>query len=165
MFKNILYLIIYATLFVVSIYLLTYLYHPKSISINQTTLPTFSFNLLYEKQPIVLNDLIPNLSQITPLWFKYNTTSLASTQPSMWTQNQNKYLFIHSSQNQEIHICNPHSEFVNDVPCSNSTILSIHLKENQSLILPYKWHYFSDYTNNCLIVNDPITLLLQQVFG
>ena len=78
MFNNILHLIFYILLFLIFIYLLSYIYHPKSISINQSTLPTFSFNLLYEKQPIVLNDLIPNLSQINTLWFKYNTTSLSS---------------------------------------------------------------------------------------
>lgn len=164
MFNNILHLIFYILLFLVFIYLFSYIYHPKSISINQSTLPTFSFNLLYEKQPIVINDLIPNLSQINTLWFKYNTTSLSSTQTSIWTQNHNKYLFIHSSQNQEIHICNPHSDLVNGIPCSNSTILSIELKENQSLILPFKWYYFSDHTNNCLNINDPLTLLLQQLY-
>lgn len=154
----------YIVLIILSILLIFSLYfdHPKSIKINQTTVENFNFNLLYEKHPIVIQDVVKNIDDITNLWFKQNFVKKLtdiSNDTTNWIKCNSKYTIIQANCDQEIHICNPYTELVNNVPCSNSNVLSIALKSNQFIILPFKWHYFSEKHINTIYIHDIITYL------
>lgn len=158
----------YIVLIILSILLIFSLYfdHPKSIKINQTTVENFNFNLLYEKHPIVIQDVVKNIDDITNLWFKQNfvkkLTDL-SNDTTNWIKCNSKYTIIQANQDQEIHICNPYTEFVNNVPCSNSNIISIQLKTDQFLIIPHKWYYIHDKNVYIIKIHDLFTTLFNML--
>jgi hypothetical protein len=137
-----------------------YFYYPKYIQINQTTISNFNFSLLYEKLPIIILDTTPNIDNIISKWFKHNFISQINNfqNNNLWLKNNSKYKIIHTTQNQEIHISNPYTLFINNIPISDSKIISLKLKENQFFILPYKWNFFIENNVNIYNINDIITI-------
>jgi len=140
-------MLFYSTIFIIIIIIyILYFIFPKNISINQTTIDKFNFDLLYEKQPLILSDHLVDIHSIISLWFKYNFIYHTHTNTSNWILNNFKYTIIYNSNsniNSEIHICNPYTNFdFNNSPYKNSNIVSITLSNNQFMILPYKWNYY-----------------------
>ena len=141
-----------------------YHYHPKTITINQTTIDKFNFNLLYQKSPIVITDSIINLNDILNIWFKYNFIYNGDSS-NIWQQSKSKYVIIHNNNNvkTDVHICNPNVKISNKMPTSDSKIITIHLSENQFMILPFKWYYYLENNVTVLNIHDMYTIALSQI--
>lgn len=145
------------------IYIICYFIPPKTISINQTKIQHFKFNLLHERQPIIIYEQIPDLEDIKNKWFQYNITKRTTCENMKWKRNSHKYLVLSPTNDTEIHICNPYTTIVDGIPCSDTKIVSINLKQNQIIIIPYRWYVYTDCNSQLVHVHDIITYLLSMV--
>jgi len=159
------YLIIF--IIIILIYISFYFIYPKSITILQTTLNDFDFNLLLQKQPLVIGDKIKNIDDIIKLWFtpniieSYNLVDINNK----WNKNNFKYLFIYSINDTEILLYQAGQQFINNIPNEKEPILAIKLKKYQSLIIPFKWHFQVQKNTDIEIIgiHDYITKLVSYV--
>ena len=149
-------------LLIISI-IIIYHIHKNTIIINQTTIDKFDFYLLYQKNPLVISDHIPSLQLILDSWFKYNFIYKDDNNIPKWKLNTAKYTLLHNNNetNIEIHTCHPNIKLINNIPTSESKIITISLSSHQFIILPYKWYYFNDNKNVTIFnIHDVYTKLL-----
>tara|TARA_B100001778_G_scaffold330978_1_gene334453 strand:- start:66 stop:560 length:495 start_codon:yes stop_codon:yes gene_type:complete len=153
------------TLFIILIIIsIIFIYHinNNTITINQTTINKFDFYLLYQKNPLIISNHIPDLTTILESWFKYNYISKIQF-TNNWKLNNSKYLLLHNNSDTdiEIHICNPNTKIENNIPTQNAKIITIKLSSLQFIIIPYKWFYYNDNINTDMFnINDYYTKLL-----
>ena len=151
---------------IIIIYAYCYYIFPTEISILQTDLNNFNFNLLSSRQPIVISDFIQNPSEVINSWFNYNIIN-ANMNANMnanendWIHNNYKYLFINAYKDTEVIIYK--AEITKMNPKAEDNIIIIKLQKNQSLILPFKWKYYSTNINKWGI-DDLITFSFGRVF-
>lgn len=126
------------------LYVRYYFKFPKEVAILQTTLNNFTFDILREKQPVVIQDRVQDMNEIKRSWFKYIFNSELSFDPdeySRWYTNKYKYLILHPSQACEVLLYPANEKFdASGVPPENATLVAIQLAENQMLIIPYRMH-------------------------
>jgi hypothetical protein len=155
-------LILILIIIILIIYSICYYIFPTDISIYQADIEKFDISLLSSRQPIVIVDYLQNPEDIIKCWFKYNIINFNNDiNNNDWKHNNHKYLFINAIKDTEIIIYKAQITKTNPTP--NDKIIIIKLKENQSLILPFKWKY---YGNNVNIwnIDDIITFSLGQFF-
>ena len=154
---------------IIIIYAYCYYIFPTEISILQTDLTNFNFNLLSSRQPIVISDFIQNPSEVINSWFNYNiinsnmnnNNNNNNNDNDDWIHNNYKYLFINASKDTEVIIYK--AEITKMNPKAEDNIIIIKLQKNQSLILPFKWKYYSTNINKWGI-DDLITFSFGRVF-
>lgn len=156
-------LLIIILLIIVLIYAYCYYIFPKEVSILQTDLTNFNFNLLSARQPIVISDFIQDPSEVIKSWFNYNIINPDNNDNNNddWKHNNYKYLFINATQDTEVIIYKAEITKINPKPEDN--IIIIKLQKNQSLILPFKWKYYSNNINKWGI-DDLITFSFGRLF-
>jgi hypothetical protein len=157
-------LLIIILLIIVLIYTYCYYIFPKEISILQTDLTNFNFNLLSARQPIVISDFIQDPSEVIKSWFNYNIINPDNNNDNDnddWKHNNYKYLFINANEDTEVIIYKAEITKINPKPEDN--IIIIKLQKNQSLILPFKWKYYSNNINKWGI-DDLITFSFGRLF-
>ena len=147
------------------IYAYCYYIFPKEVSILQTDLTNFNFNLLSARQPIVISDFIQDPSEVIKSWFNYNIINPDNNDNGNddddWKHNNYKYLFINANEDTEVIIYKAEITKINPKPEDN--IIIIKLQKNQSLILPFKWKYYSNNINKWSI-DDLITFSFGRLF-
>jgi len=147
---------------IIIIYVYCYYIFPTEISILQTDLSNFNFNLLSSRQPIVISDFIQNPLEVINSWFNYNIiNSNNENENNDWIHNNYKYLFINAYKDTEVIIYKAEITKIN--PKAEDNIIIIKLQKNQSLILPFKWKYYSTNINKWGI-DDLITFSFGRVF-
>lgn len=160
----------YTTIFIIIaiiliLYACCYYIQPSSIVILQTTLSEFNFNLLLQKQPLVIGDKIIKINDLIKSWFSPNIISVHDfniKNINNWILNKNKYLLLHSNENTEVLLLQGGKKLINNEPSEKETILAIKLYENQSLIVPFRWYYYCNTTNiKCFEINDYISIFLK----
>lgn len=157
-------------LFILVVVYISYYYkYPPSITILQTTLANFYFDMLREKQPIVIEDRIVNTSDMIATWFKHNSTSQFDLQTSdsvnpTWIRNNYKYTLIHSREPCEVLIASAKDVPKDNVLPDTATIVALRLSANQSVLIPYHMHYAVIHTEKtivkCVGVHDWITKII-----
>lgn len=160
--------IIFIIIFIIIIYTLCYYIFPTDITILQTTIEHFNFDLLSTRQPIVISDYLKNPEEIINSWFKYNIINKIDDDDNDndennndWKQNNNKYLFINANEDTEIIIYK--AERTKENPPEDGKIIIIKLEKNQSIILPFKWKYYGNKIDKW-IIDDYITFFVGQIF-
>jgi len=156
------------------IYALCYYIFPTDITILQTTIEHFNFDLLTSRQPIVISDYLKNPEEIINSWFKYNIINKIDDNENDndnengndngnndWIQNNNKYLFINAYEDTELIIYK--AERTKENPPQDAKIIIIKLKKNQSIILPFKWKYYGNKIEKWKI-DDYITFFAGRIF-
>jgi hypothetical protein len=78
-----------------------------------------------------------------------------------WKHNNHKYLFINAFEDTEIIIYKAQITKINPTP--EDKIIIIKLKQNQSLILPFKWKYYGNKIN-IWNIDDIITFSFGRLF-
>jgi hypothetical protein len=146
---------------IIIIYVYCYYVFPTEISILQTDLSNFNFNLLSSRQPIVISDFIQNPLEVINSWFNYNIINSNNDENNDWIHNNYKYLFINAYKDTEVIIYKAEITKIN--PKAEDNIIIIKLQKNQSLILPFKWKYYSSNINKWGI-DDLITFSFGRVF-
>lgn len=140
------YLVYAACLLAALIYASYYFKYPSETTILQTTLSNFKFQLLLEKQPIVIQDQVHNLSELKDMWFysymskMHAWTSRGDKDPS-WETNKYKYLLLQPGIATSVYIYPRGKPMTGGLPAPDATLIEIVLKEHQVLILPYKYRY------------------------
>lgn len=158
--KTLLWIIVIAILYV---YISYYYRYPTKISILQSRLNEFDLNLLNEKQPIVIEDRIKDITEIKKAWFKYNLSKNYNIYDTdKWYKNNFKYFLIHPQEDIEVYLYPPNKSVINNEPNPNEQIIVIKLKANQLLIVPYKWLNMIDEQHNVHFIglNDIFTAIL-----
>lgn len=157
--------IIFIIIFIIILFLYTLCYYifPSDITILQTTIELFNFELLSLRQPIVISDYLNNPEEIINSWFKYNIIKDEDDEDEDddWKQNNNKYLFINANEDTEVIIFK--AERTKENPPEDGNIIIIKLEKNQSLILPFKWKYYGNKIDKWKI-DDYITFFAGQIF-
>jgi hypothetical protein len=172
------------------IYVMSYYRYPSKASILQTSLNQFVFDILLEKQPVVVDDKtgldvqhmrksIFNLNPsseftIAPsdTWhtnrFKYNiiqllTSDIQSTQTPQTPESEPEMNHLHS----EIYVCHPNTPMGADkCPSQDAKVIAIQMTPGQVVILPFHWYYMlppektSHVSLNCVGVHDLVTYML-----
>ena len=152
-----------------SIYVYCYYIFPKSITILQTTLNDFDFNLLLQRQPLVIGDKIIKIDDIIKLWFSPNIIENYISNLSdnnKWVINNYKYLFVYCINDTELLLYQAGKNFINGEPNTNEPILAIKLRTNQSIIVPFKWYYNIKNKDDIKIIgiDDYITYGIKYIF-
>lgn len=152
---------------VIIIYVRHYFRTPAEVAILQTTLNNFTFEILREKQPLVIQDRVASLDEIRSTWFKHILTThitLPADQYTLWTQNKHKYLVLHPSTQCEVLLYSNAGPPLTDegVPPEDATLVAIQLAENQMVVIPYRMYYSvsSPQPVQALGVHDYITRFL-----
>ena len=160
--------IILIIIFIIILFLYTLCYYifPSDITILQTTIEHFNFDLLSSRQPIVISDYLNNPEEIINSWFKYNIISYDDDNDNDdndddWKHNNSKYLFINANEKTEIIIYK--AERTKENPPEDGKIIIIKLEKNQSLILPFKWKYYENKIDKWKI-DDYITFFAGWIF-
>ena len=151
------------------LYTLCYYIFPSDISILQTTIDFFTFDLLTSRQPIVISDYLQNPEEIINSWFKYNIINHNdndddnedNNNDNDWKQNNNKFLFINATEDTEVIIYK--AQRTKENPPEDGKIIIIKLEKNQSLILPFKWKYYGNKIDKWEI-DDFITFFVGRIF-
>jgi hypothetical protein len=158
-------LILILLLIVIIFYTICYYIFPTDVSIYQTDIDKFDINVLSSRQPIVISDYIQNPEDIINSWFKYNIINFDDDNNNNnnddWKHNNHKYLFINAIKDTEIIIYKAQITKINPTP--EDKIIIIKLKENQSLILPFKWKYVGSNIN-IWNIDDIITFSFGRLF-
>jgi hypothetical protein len=126
------------------IYICCYFIYPSSVSILQTTLNDFDFNLLLQRQPLVIGDRIININDIINLWFSPNIIKnhiLNQSDDDKWIVNNYKYMLAYCINDTEILLYQSGQKIYNNEPDINEPILAIKLSKYQCIIIPFKWYY------------------------
>jgi len=141
----------YAFIFLLLLYASLYYIFYDELIIYQVESRYFDFNLLYKKQPIIIQDSITNIDELLVDWFNYNIVEYDVLIPNIWGWNRNhhKYLLIYADASEEnsveITLGNPLTKQENNVPISHDilpqTLTTIPLNKNKILIIPFKWFY------------------------
>ena len=142
---------IYLFILIIIIYASLYYIFEDELIIYQVEAMHFDFNLLYNKQPIIIQNSI-NIDDILADWFNYNIIEYDLNIPNIWNKNNFKYLLIYVDQqegnNVEITLGNPCTKQENNIPISpdilpeyNQKLTTIVLNSNKILVIPFKWYY------------------------
>ena len=144
-------------------YIYCYFIFSSNILILQTNLNDFDFNLLLERQPIVIEDYIIDVISVIKSWFSTNIIQDASyNNQIIWNQNKHKFMYIYALEDTEILLYSPIKKVINDTPDNSEPVLAIQLKNRQSLIIPFYWYYNIKNINTAKLygIHDYITYLL-----
>ena len=156
--------IVLAIIIIIILYSYCYFIYPSSVIILQTTLNDFSFDLLLQKQPLVISDRIVNITNLIDSWFSPNFKNIHNINNlNIWHLNTYKYLYIHSLEDNEILLLPANKKLINNNPDEKDTIVAIKLHKNQSLIIPYRWHYYINGNMQNIGINDYVTYVLQKI--
>jgi hypothetical protein len=182
-------LILILSIIILIIYTICYYIFPTEVSIYQTDIEKFDINVLSSRQPIVISDYVQNPEDIINSWFKYNIINFDDNgndngngndndndndngngndngndndnDNNDWKHNNHKYLFINALEDTEIIIYKAQITKINPTP--EDKIIIIKLKQNQSLILPFKWKYYGNKIN-IWNIDDIITFSFGRLF-
>jgi hypothetical protein len=137
------------------IYISYYYRYPADTKILHADMNTFNSNLLYEKHPIVLLNNNNSLEELKKKIFQYSFSSSPKIVYEQWNKNKYKYLIIQPTIESEIYLL-PASKEVSE----QETIITLQMKPDQLLILPFHWKYHITLPVNSLGIHDLISWML-----
>ena len=134
-------------LVVIGVYVSYYYCYPPEVSVVQTSLENFSFQIFMEKQPIVVQDKIQDISEVRKAWFGANITfndvlknNELNGAPD-WVRNRYKFLVLQPTEDTEIVLYPPHLKMIDGAPDPDEHLLAMRIRALQTLILPIHWRY------------------------
>jgi hypothetical protein len=155
---------VYILIFVAIIYIYSYYKLPKELILLQTSLSRFQFDMLREKQPIVIHDRLPNLDAIHRLWFQTNRVSHTKyPENNPWQRNRYKYLVLHPKKDCEIMVVLGNTNLLEDGAPDPETAMPVvlQMKSDQMVILPFRSLWMSSASDiHAIGVHDWITYFL-----
>jgi hypothetical protein len=160
------YLIILCIL--IALYASFYFIFNDEITIYQTRVNNFDYNLLYTKQPLVIEDSVENIDIIIHDVFNSNIVHYNVMTDKLWTRNKYKYLLVYADENtvSEVTLYHPSKKLVDGMPLQDTdSLITIKLTKKKVLIIPFKWYY--NIVGNVQLhgIHDIITYPLQYIIG
>ena len=158
---------IYIAIFIIVLYTCCYFIFPTNISILQTNLSDFNFDLLLKKQPLVIEDNVKDILLLLKSWFSSNIINdIYYDDKRSWNINYHKYLYMHCLNNTEVFLYpSSNKKISNDNIDGNETIIGINIKSNQGIIIPYRWYYNIKNKNDIKLygIHDYITYIIDYI--
>lgn len=162
---------LYVVICVLLIFYIAYYYrYPDTITILQTSLANFYFDMLREKQPIVVQDKVVDVNTLVDKWFKLNFVHPFDLQTSdisspTWIRNKYKYTLLHVHDDPcEVLIASARDTPKDNVLPEEATIVALRLSPHQSVIIPFRMHYAITHADKkvvkCYGIDDFITKVL-----
>lgn len=145
---------------IVYIYISYYYRYPNNVKVLSAYENNFNTTLMLDKQPIVVLDSSKTLIDFKKDTVPYLLSVSRMHNQSIWATNNTKYLFIKSDVDTELHLLPATKKLLYGVPAQDETLITLQIKPNQIVILPFKWHYYSDYQLNLLGIHDYISWVL-----
>jgi hypothetical protein len=140
------------------------------MNILQTTLRNFNFDMLREKQPIVIQDHVATLTSLSDMWFKYNTIASFDLSASLvenphWIRNAYKFLVIQPKNDCELLIASARDRpDANNIMSEDAAIVAIQMTAGRVFIVPLHMHYAivcnGSGSCQCIGVHDILTRIL-----
>lgn len=145
---------------IIYVYISYYYRYPTNVKILSAYDNNFNTSLMMDKQPIVILDTNKSLQQFKKEIVPYLPHVTRTHDPLIWNTNTCKYILIKSEIDTEIHLLPASKKLVDNSPSSDETLITLEIKPSQIIILPFKWHYYSEKKLDLLGVHDFITWFL-----
>ena len=148
------------------IYIYSYYRYPTDVSILQTSLAKFNFDMVTQRLPVVIHDNENTLRLMHETWFKFNVStrfSLSGSTNAIWNVNRYKYVLIEAKQDGELLVYPACKSLTNDnMPEPDEGVIAIQATQGQVIILPFKWLYLVPEGMNidCIGLHDLVTYFL-----
>lgn len=156
--------IIIAVIFIIIVYIYCYFIYPPYTSVVQTTLNDFDFNMLLNRQPLVVSDKVKDVRVLLKSWFSPNIIQdIDFDNRRFWNINFHKYLFCYATEDVEILLYAAGNNVVDDVADDREPVLAIQLKKLQCLIIPYRWYYHVKNNIKLYGIHDYITYIIDNI--
>lgn len=157
-YKIILYILI---AIIIYIYISYYYRYSDESTIIHSYEKVFQNNVMLEKQPIILLENEKTLKEIHETYTPYMIKKNIDYETSNWIRNKYKYLYIQPTETSELHLLQPSKKLDNEgLPNKEDTLITLKVKINQIIILPYHWYYYSETPINIVGVHDYISWVL-----
>ena len=149
-----------------AIYVYSYYRYPTNISILQTSLAQFKFDMVTQRLPVVIHDNENTLRLIHEAWFNFNISTrynLSGSNNPMWHKNRYKYILIEAKQDGEILLYPACKKLTKEnTPEPEEGVIAIQASKGQVVILPFKWLYLVPEGMNitCIGLHDLITYFM-----
>jgi len=136
------YIFYIAIVVILYIYISYYYRYSEEPTIIHSYEKLFQNNVMLEKRPIILLENEKSLEEIhkknTPYMIKKNL----DYDTSNWVRNKYKYLYIQPTDTSELHLLQASKKLTEDgIPDKDETLITLKVKKNQIIILPYHWYY------------------------
>ena len=137
----------------IALYTYSYLRVPRVTQILQTSITTLTPQLLFEKQPIVIEEGIVDPTALIGTVFKYLAFDFfgkpqiqVATSGVSLQQTQHRYTILTCAYGGEVDIFHP--KYTAVIKTSNAQFITIRLAAHQPLILPKHWWFQIKANNN-----------------
>lgn len=142
------------------IYILSYYNYPKYTRIIQTNMNNFNFDMLYTRQPIIIDSGI-DFEKIKKNWFNFNYTKEGVLEKSdIWIDNKFKYTILQPKESGEILLYPASKKMIGGIPNPDESLLAIKISKGQLIILPFHWKFLLNVDVLTLGVHDLLTYFL-----
>jgi hypothetical protein len=157
--------LVIAIILIIVAYAYCYFIIPKDISILQTSIKDFDFSLLHRRQPLVIEDTLPDdtLSTVIHSWFSPNIITRGQSDGSNnnnWIRNNYKYLYMYAFEDTELLLYQAGQKVVNGIPDNAEPVIAIKMKAFQSVIIPYRWYYNIKNNYQSFGIHDYVTYVI-----
>ena len=148
------------------IYIYSYYKYPKNTYIIQSHIRMFKPEILFNKQPLIIDDNDYNMKQLKSVYFNINISQeFTITSNETWNKNKYKYIIIQATNGPcDLLLCNPNNiDKTKNIPYDSvdTEIVEVQLSQGQIIIIPFNWLYLIvDSTVDCIGLHDLITYFL-----
>lgn len=157
-YKYILYIVL---AIIVYVYISYYYRYSDEDNIIHSYERVFQSNVMLEKLPIVLLENDKSIQEIHQTYSPYMIKKTVNYEPSKWVRNKYKYLYIQPTETSELHLLQPSKKLTDEeIPNKEDTLVTLKVKKNQIIILPYHWYYYTETPINVVGVHDYISWIL-----
>ena len=155
------YIFYIAIVVILYIYISYYYRYSEEPTIIHSYEKLFQNNVMLEKRPIVLLENEKSLEEIHKKNTPYMIKKKLDYDTSNWVRNKYKYLYIQPTDTSELHLLQASKKLTEDgIPDKDETLITLKVKKNQIIILPYHWYYYTETPINSVGVHDYISWIL-----
>lgn len=156
-------LIIITIMLLLIIYVQFYFKYNGEYTIIQSNLNKIDINTLYEKSPVVIYDAVkdPNTLLTTLFAYSYLCKNYNIVKPTTTYKNKAKFAILYNDKGDVfVNIVSPkYSVDITKPLKTQDTVqyITIKLKQNQILILPFQWYYECTTSSKVITLHDALT--------
>jgi hypothetical protein len=155
------YIFYIAIVVILYIYISYYYRYSEEPTIIHSYEKLFQNNVMLEKRPIILLENEKSLEEIHKKNSPYMIKKNLDYDTSNWVRNKYKYLYIQPTDTSELHLLQASKKLTEDgIPDKDETLITLKVKKNQIIILPYHWYYYTETPINSVGVHDYISWIL-----
>jgi hypothetical protein len=155
------YIFYIAIVVILYIYISYYYRYSEEPTIIHSYEKLFQNNVMLEKRPIILLENEKSLEEIHKKNTPYMIKKKLEYDTSNWVRNKYKYLYIQPTDTSELHLLQASKKLTEDgIPDKDETLITLKVKKNQIIILPYHWYYYTETPINSVGVHDYISWIL-----